>query len=172
MSGLRSYEGPALLSYGFRPFFLFGSIYAGLAVLLWLPMFYGEIAISAAFVPRDWHAHEMLFGYVAAVVTGFLLTAIPNWTGRLPIQGTRLLLLVAVWAAGRLAVTFSAFIGWFPAAAIDVAFLVLIAAAAAREMLVAGKWGNLTVCVILGVLTAANVTFHVEAHIWGTAEYG
>ena len=172
MSGLRSYEGPALLSYGFRPFFLFGSIYAGLAVLLWLPMFYGEIAISAAFVPRDWHAHEMLFGYVAAVVTGFLLTAIPNWTGRLPIQGARLLLLVAVWAAGRLAVTFSAFIGWFPAAAIDVAFLVLIAAAAAREMLVAGKWGNLKVCVILSVLTAANVTFHVEAHVWGTADYG
>jgi uncharacterized protein involved in response to NO len=172
MPGLRSYAGPALLSYGFRPFFLFGSIYAGLAVLLWLPMFYGEIAISTAFVPRDWHAHEMLFGYVTAVITGFLLTAIPNWTGRLPIQGAPLLLLVAVWVAGRLAVTFSAFIGWFPAAAIDVAFLVLIAAAAAREMLAARKWGNLQVCVILTVLIAANVTFHVEAHVRGTADDG
>jgi len=59
MPGSRCYEGPALLSYGFRPFFLFGSIYTGLAVLLWLPMFYGEIAILTAFVPRDWHAHEM-----------------------------------------------------------------------------------------------------------------
>jgi uncharacterized protein involved in response to NO len=85
---LRSYERPSLLSYGFRPFFLFGSIYAGTAVLLWILVFYGEISITTAFTPRDWQVHEMLFGYVAAVVTGFLLTAIPNWTGRLPIQGT------------------------------------------------------------------------------------
>jgi uncharacterized protein involved in response to NO len=80
--------------------------------------------------------------------------------------------LVAVWVAGRLAVTFSAFIGWFPTAAIDGAFLVLVTAAAAREMLAARKWGNLKVCVILTVMIAANVTFHVEAHVWGTADYG
>jgi uncharacterized protein involved in response to NO len=99
---LRSHREPALLSYGFRPFFLFGSMYAGIAVLIWLPMFHGEIAISTLFMPRDWHMHEMLFGFVAAVVTGFLLTAIPNWTGRLPIQGAALLCLVVVWAGGAL----------------------------------------------------------------------
>jgi uncharacterized protein involved in response to NO len=65
---LRPYPGPALLSYGFRPFFLLGSLYAGTAVLLWLPMFYGEMTVPTAFVPRDWHAHEMLFGYIAAVI--------------------------------------------------------------------------------------------------------
>src|SRR5215469_7736680 len=138
MSGLRSYEGPALLSYGFRPFFLFGSIYAGLAVLLWLPMFYGEIAISTAFVPRDWHAHEMLFGYVAAVVAGFLLTAVPNWTGRLPLQGKPLAVLFATWVAGRIAVNTSLAIGWVAAAMIDASFLILVAAAATREI-VAGR---------------------------------
>jgi len=171
MPRLRSYRGPALLSYGFRPFFLFGSIYAGIAVLIWLPMFHGEIAISTAFMPRDWHVHEMLFGFVAAVVTGFLLTAIPNWTGRLPIQGAPLLFLVIVWIGGRLAVAFSAVIGWLPTAVVDVAFLALVATAAAREILAGRNWGNLKVFVILAVLTAANVAFHLEAHAWGTADY-
>ena len=82
---LRDYRGPVLLSYGFRPFFLFGAIYAGLAVLAWLPIFNGELNLWSAFSVVDWHVHEMLYGYLPAVVTGFLLTAIPNWTGRLPI---------------------------------------------------------------------------------------
>src|SRR5215813_12491490 len=163
---LRPHAGPALLSYGFRPFFLFGAIYAGAAVLLWLPMFQGDLSVSTAWVARDWHVHEMLYGYVAATVAGFLLTAIPNWTGRLPIQGAPLLFLVVVWAGGRLAVAFSAVIGWFPTAVVDVAFLALVAAAAAREILAGRHWGNLKVFVILAVLTAANVAFHIEAHVW------
>ena len=97
---LRAYSGPALLSYGFRPFFLFGACYAALAILAWLPLFYGEIALATAFTPRDWHVHEMLYGYIPAVVTGFLLTAIPNWTGRLPLQGWPLLVLVIVMGRG------------------------------------------------------------------------
>jgi len=98
---LKPYGGPTLLSYGFRPFFLLGSIWAGVAVLAWLPMFYGELALATAFSPRDWHVHELLFGYVPAVVAGFLLTAIPNWTGRPPLQGVPLAVLVLVWLAGR-----------------------------------------------------------------------
>jgi len=82
---------PAILSYGFRPFFLAGALYAGLAILFWLPLFYGDVETRSVFAPVDWHVHEMLFGYLAAVVTGFLLTAIPNWTGRLPVQGLPLL---------------------------------------------------------------------------------
>ena len=66
---LRPYGGPAILSYGFRPFFLLGSLYAGIAVLAWLPILHGELSVATAFAPRDWHVHEMLFGYVAAVVT-------------------------------------------------------------------------------------------------------
>ena len=95
---LKPYAGPALFSYGFRPFFLFGALYAGLAILVWLPVFTGELALPTAFSPRDWHVHEMLYGYVPAVVTGFLLTAIPNWTGRLPLQGTPLIMLLLAWS--------------------------------------------------------------------------
>ena len=79
---LKPYAGPTLLSYGFRPFFLLGSIWAGLEVLAWLPVFYGELTLTTAFAPRDWHVHELLFGFVPAIVAGFLLTAIPNWTVR------------------------------------------------------------------------------------------
>jgi uncharacterized protein involved in response to NO len=60
---LRSYQGPAILSYGFRPFFLAGAIYAGLAILIWLPLFFGDFQIPTTFSPVDWHAHEMLYGF-------------------------------------------------------------------------------------------------------------
>src|SRR5262249_21548054 len=116
---LRPSRGPAILSYGFRPFFLLGSLYAGIAFLAWVPVFHGVLCVAPAFAPGDWHVHKMMSGYVAAVVTGFLLPAIPNWTGRLPIQGTPLLLLVSTWLAGRIAVTLSASIGWMVAAVID-----------------------------------------------------
>jgi uncharacterized protein involved in response to NO len=169
---LKDYRGPALLSYGFRPFFLLGAVFAGLAILAWLPMFSGELTLSTAFGPIDWHVHEMLYGYVPAVVTGFLLTAIPNWTGRLPIQGVPLLTLVAVWLAGRVAVTFSADIGWLPAAIVDVAFLALVVAAAAREIVAGKNWRNLRVVGLVTLLLAGNVAFHLEAHINGGAEYG
>jgi len=169
---LRDYKGPALLSYGFRPFFLFGSLYAGLAILAWLPMFYGELELSTAFAPRDWHIHEMLYGYLPAVITGFLLTAVPNWTGRMPLQGRPLLVLVLAWAAGRVAVTTSAWIGWEAAAVIDNAFLLLVAAAMGREIIKGKNWRNLKVLIALGVLLAGNILFHVEAHVLGATEYG
>lgn len=168
---LRRYDGPALLSYGFRPFFLFGAIYAGVAVLAWLPVYFGEVSLPVALAPRDWHVHELLFGWLSAVVTGFLLTAIPNWTGRLPIQGAPLLFLFAVWLAGRAAIALSGLIGWLPAAAADAAFLVLVAGAAAREIIAGKNWRNLAVVAILAVLAAANIAFHVEAHMSGAADY-
>lgn len=168
---LRDYPGPTLLSYGFRPFFLLAAIYSGVAILAWLPTFYGELSIATAFAPRDWHVHEMLFGYTAAVITGFLLTAIPNWTGRLPIQGAPLANLVAIWLAGRAAVNTSAMIGWIAAAAIDASFLTLVAAAAAREILAGQNWRNLKIVAIVSLLAAINVGFHLEAHFRGSADY-
>jgi uncharacterized protein involved in response to NO len=161
--------GLALLSYGFRPFFLFGAFYAALSVLVWLPMFEGTLGLASAFSAPDWHVHEMLYGYMAAVITGFLLTAIPNWTGRLPLSGRPLLVLVLVWLAGRVAVWISADIGWLPAAIIDVAFLVLVLAAAGREIVAGKNWRNLRVLVIVALFAIANGAFHVEAHLVGTA---
>src|SRR5262249_46607885 len=168
---LRPYRGPALFSYGFRPFFLFGAIYSGAAILLWLPVWFGEFTVPSVFGPRDWHVHEMLYGYVPAVITGFLLTAIPNWTGRLPLQGLPLTALVVTWIAGRIAVTSSAAIGWGPAAVIDVSFLALVAAATTREIATGRNWRNLKVVLILIVLALANAAFHIEAHIAGVADY-
>jgi len=166
---LKGYAGPALLSYGFRPFFLLGSIWSGLQVMVWLPMFFGEVSVPTAFAPRDWHAHEMLFGYVAAVVAGFLLTAIPNWTGRLPLQGTPLLVLLATWLAGRLAVALSATTGWLAALVIDAAFLVLMIAAVAREIVAGKNWRNAKIVALLGLLGGTNIAFHLEAHLEGAA---
>jgi uncharacterized protein involved in response to NO len=168
----RVYQGWPLLAGSFRPFFLFGSIYAALAVLVWLPVFFGELTLVSAFVPRDWHVHEMLYGYLPAVITGFLFTAIPNWTGRLPIQGTPLLALVIVWIAGRLAVTFSAETGWLAAMLIDASFLLLVAAAATREIMAGRNWKNLNVVMLVLVLLAGNVAFHLEAHFHGAADAG
>jgi uncharacterized protein involved in response to NO len=168
---LRPYSGPSLFSYGFRPFFLFGALYAGLAISIWLPLFYGSLALRTAFTPLDWHVHEMLYGYLPAVVTGFLLTAIPNWTGRLPLQGGRLVFLLAVWAAGRLVVLISAEIGWLTAAIIDSSFLFVVVAAAAREIMAGRNWANLKVLLPLSALGLGNLGFHIEAHFRGTADY-
>ena len=168
----RSYQGSPLFSAGFRPFFLFGSLHAGLAILIWLPVFTGELRLVTAFVPRDWHVHELLYGYLPAVITGFLFTAIPNWTGRLPLRGRPLILLVALWLAGRLGVTFSAGTGWLAAMLIDAAFLFVVAAAAAREIIAGGKWNNLGVVALVALLFGGNVAFHLEAHFSGTAETG
>jgi len=168
---LRLYQGPALLSYGFRPFFLLGAAYAGLAVAVWLPMFLGQLALHTTFAPRDWHVHEMLYGYLPAVITGFLFTAIPNWTGRMPIQGTPLLALVVVWIAGRFAVTLSVSIGWLAAMVVDVGFLALIAAFTGREILAGRNWRNLKVVGLVMLLLAGNVAFHLEAHANGAADY-
>jgi uncharacterized protein involved in response to NO len=101
----------------------------------------------------------MLYGYLPAVITGFLFTAIPNWTGRLPIQGAPLLALVVVWIAGRFGVTFSAETGWLVAMLIDVSFLALVAAATAREILAGSNWRNLNVVVLVLLLLAGNVAF-------------
>ncbi len=170
MQQLRAYRGPALFSYGFRPFFLFGAIHAGAMIPLWLVAFAGEISLPTGLAPLDWHVHEMLFGYVAAVIAGFLLTAVPNWTGRLPIHGVPLAMLFAAWLSGRLATTFSDLIGWKAALAIDAAFLILLAAAIAREITVGRKWNNLMVVAIVSLLAATDIAFHLEDHFRGLAE--
>lgn len=174
MAGARSrhFQGFPLFANSFRPFFLLAAIQAALTILVWLPMFYGELSVTSAFAPRDWHVHEMLYGFLPAVITGFLFTAIPNWTGRLPIQGASLGALLAVWLAGRGAVALSAEIGWALALLVDASFLALVVAAATREIVAGSNWRNLPVVVLVLVLLAGNVAFHLEAHFEGVADVG
>ncbi len=168
----RDYAGPALFSYGFRPFFLAAGAWAAFGILLWLPQYLDWFALPTRFGALDWHIHEMLYGYVAASIAGFLLTAIPNWTGRLPVSGWPLAGLAVLWLAGRAAILFSADIGGIAAAAIDVSFLATLAAVAAREIVAGKNWRNLRVLAVLGVLIAGNVVFHAEVLTRAAADYG
>jgi hypothetical protein len=167
----RDYAGPAVFSYGFRPFFLAAGLWASIGILLWLPQYMGYCTLPTYFGPLEWHVHEMLFGFAAATIAGFLLTAIPNWTGRLPVNGTSLAALVALWLAGRSAILFSAWIGGAVAAAIDTSFLFILALVAAREIVAGKNWRNLRVFILLTLLIASNVTFHVEFLTTGSADY-
>mgnify|MGYP001357095324 CR=1 FL=1 len=169
---IREYVGPAVLSFGFRPFFLLAGFWAVVVIALFLPMLAGHIELPTVFSPVEWHVHELLFGYLAAVVAGFLLTAVPNWTGRLPVVGTPLLFLVILWLAGRLAVLTSSWIGAVAAAGIDMAFLVALGFVIAREIIAGRNTRNLKVLVVVSLLVVANGLFHFEAMVGGDVGYG
>lgn len=156
----RDYAGPALFSYGFRPFFLFGAIWMAAAPLLWIQAYLAGSATVGAAPALAWHVHEMLFGAIGAIVAGFLMTAVPNWTGRLPVRGAPLMALVALWLAGRVAMLAYGPLG--PAAAIVAcAFPVIFAALIAREVIVGGNTKNLPVCILSGLFAVADIGFHV-----------
>lgn len=155
-------SGPAVLSQGFRPFFLLAGIWAPLSMGLFIAMFQGYIALPTAFGAVAWHYHELLFGYVAAVLAGFALTAIPNWTGRLPLQGSPLLGLVLLWLAGRVAVAVSALIGAWATAAIDLLFLAALATVILREIVAGQNWRNLPVVAAVILFFFCNVLVHYE----------
>lgn len=158
----REYVGPAILRVGFGPFFLAGGVWSAVAVALWLGDLAGFVVLPTAFDPAVWHAHEMLFGFVAAVIAGFLLTAIPNWTGRLPVRGRGLGLLAAIWILGRVAVGVSELTGPLAAAVLDLAFPIAFCAVVLREVLAGRNWGNLPIVGILAVLAASNLFTHLE----------
>jgi uncharacterized protein involved in response to NO len=169
----RPHVGPAILSAGFRPFFLLAALWAALAIPLWLCVFAGQETIATALAPAQWHVHEMVFGYGAAVVAGFLLTAIPNWTGRMPLQGGPLAALVMLWLIGRAAMLSSAEIGAPGAAVLDLAFPLAFLAVVAREILAGRNWRNLPMLVALGALLAGNFLVHLEPlGIAATADLG
>lgn len=171
MSRRTSYDGPALFSYGFRPFFLAATLFALGVIPLWFLFWHGEVVLGGPFQPVDWHVHEMLFGYAGAVIGGFLFTAIPNWTGRMPTRGWPLMALAALWLAGRLAVAGVLGLPPLVVMVVDCAFLLAIAAMAGVEIAVGRNWRNLMVVVPVLLLTAANLTFHLEATT-GAADVG
>ena len=156
------YEGPAFLSYGFRPFFLGAALFAALSVLIWVALFAGKTQAAFLYSPREWHVHEMLFGYLPALIAGFLLTAMPNWTDRMPLRGVPLLLLFLLWLGGRLLMALP-WAGATPAAVVDGAFLVLLATYVWREIVVARSWDRAPIGVLVSFFAGANILFHVAA---------
>lgn len=161
-----------LFSYGFRPFFLFGALWAALVVALWMPAYFGHLALPIAIEPIDWHIHELLYGYLSAIVAGFLLTAIPNWTGGLPLSGRPLIALFALWVAGRIVMSTSALAGPLFAAVIDFAFLPVFALFCIREIVAGKNWRNLRVVALALLLAAGNAVFHAEVAAYGTSDIG
>ena len=155
------HDGPALFSYGFRPFFLGGAIWAVLSMALWVAALSGLAAPGGAYGAADWHMHEMLFGFAPAVLCGFLMTAVPNWTGRMPVSGRPLMALAALWLAGRLILTFPPTQApLWPAVLLESLFLPLMAALFWREIAAGRKWRDLKLVGLVAVIAAANLWFH------------
>jgi uncharacterized protein involved in response to NO len=165
--------GPiALLSYGFRPFFLGAALWACIAMVLWIGLLSGFWTFAIGYGGIAWHAHEFLFGYIAAVMTGFLLTAIPNWTGRLPLQGIPLFALFVLWLAGRVAMLTTDWIGTGAAAIIDCVYLITVTALISREIVAGSNWRNLRVAVLVAFTAIANIVFQAEVLVYAGPNYG
>jgi uncharacterized protein involved in response to NO len=149
-------------AYGFRPFFLLAGLDAIANMAVWLFVYFRpENWPQTALAPMYWHAHEMLFGFIAAAIGGFLLTAVPGWTGRASYSGAPLIALSGLWLAGRIAM-------WPPipvpptaAAAIDLAFFPALVATLAPSLIRARKLRNLPFLVLLAALFLANLAFHL-----------
>jgi uncharacterized protein involved in response to NO len=163
MARRRAFTGPAVLSGGWRPFFLSAGVWAAFGMALWIAALTGLAAIPGPFAPLDWHVHEFLFGYLAAAVAGFLLTAIPNWTGRLPVIGAPLLALWLLWLVGRLAVLGAFALSPAGVAVVDMAFPVALTGVVAREIVAGKVWRNLPVVGLAATLAVANALFHADA---------
>ena len=154
---------PAVLAYGFRPFFLLAGIHAAIAIPLWIAMLYGFDLPRTFLSAAVWHAHEMLYGFAAAAMAGFLLTAVPSWTNQRGYAGTPLAVLVLVWLAGRMVMTLPLGLPALWAGVIDLAFLPLLAMTILPALLRSGNRRNLVFIGLLGLLFASNLHFHLNA---------
>lgn len=155
-------EPLAIWTIGFRPFFLMAGVWSAVALAGWIVMLTMGLVPPSRFDPLTWHIHEMLFGFVLAAIAGFLLTAIPNWTGRAPINGLPLAALVMLWLAGRVICVVSASIPLGLAAAIDLAFPFVLCGVVAREIIAGRNWRNLVMSVPLAVLGVADLLMYLE----------
>lgn len=169
----RSAGSVALFALGFRPFFLAAGLSAVVLIGAWVAVLRGTTlptAYDPAGGPMGWHAHEMLFGYVTAVIAGFLLTSVRNWTGLATPTGPKLAGLVALWLAGRIAPLLPASIPAAWTAGLDLAFLPALATTLAIPLLRRGMTRNLVFVPILLALAAANLLFHLQ--VLGVAATG
>ncbi len=152
----------AFLSYGFRPFFLFASIYALLALAAWMAAYLGGVGLPGETDAMFWHGHEMVFGFTMAAACGFLLTAVPNWTGKAPVVGGPLGLLVFLWVAGRAAFWLADVLPYWVVAATDLALIPVFTVTVARPIVAAGNRRNYIFLAMLTTLFVANLLFYLD----------
>jgi uncharacterized protein involved in response to NO len=152
----------ALFHLGFRPFFLGAMVFAVTSMLIWL-LFYMATGSSnlVAFSPRDWHAHEMLYGYGVAVITGFLLTAIRNWTGIQTVHGLTLFLLFMLWVAARLMPFIPLEDNLLLMASLDLLFLLALLLATFIPIAKVKQWNQLGIIGIVVLLLCGNLLFYL-----------
>jgi uncharacterized protein involved in response to NO len=166
------------LSIGLRPFFLLAGLYGCLAMALWLAWIGAGVSpfpaapATAPIANVIWHGHEMLFGFAAAVIAGFLLTAVPNWTGAAPLSGAPLAALACLWIAGRLAIWLSDMLPTIAVAIADLAFLPALGIAVAVPLVRARVFRNIVFLALLAVLFAANLVVHLDIMGWTGANAG
>lgn len=160
-TGAAPVQGWAPFALGFRPFFLLGALAAVLLMVVWTLLWHGVLAAPAHYDPVAWHGHEMLFGYAVAVIAGFLLTAVRNWTGIQTWTGPRLALLAVVWLLGRL-------LPWIPGVpavlviAVDVAFLPLVLISLVHPLWHGQNRVNRVFLPLLGAMALANLLSHLQ----------
>ena len=165
-----TYTGPTVLALGFRPFFLLAALSATLLMGLWLAFWGGNLEAGAYYGTIGWHSHEMLFGYTTAVIGGFLLTAVRNWTGVNTPMGRPLGLLVALWLAGRLVGVFSGFLPGWMIALTDLLFLPVLALSIKPALWMGEQKINRIFVPLLLAMALANLLTHFQA--LGIAETG
>ncbi len=154
----------AFLHLGFRPFFLGAISFALLAMLMWMGIYvFGWNIPLRHFSSMTWHAHEMIFGYSLAVVAGFLLTAIKNWTGRQTLHGYPLLSLFLLWLIARLLPFFGEFMPLAIIAAIDNLFILLLSISVFLPLFNAKHWKSIALASLLPLLLVSNIVFYLGA---------
>ncbi len=150
---------PVLLSYAFRPFFLLGASWAVIAVAAWLALMNGLVWPGAPVNWVLWHIHEMVFGFIGAAITGFLLTAIATWTGRPPVQGIVLGALITAWIAGRIVSAISGVLPIWIVVPLELSFPLALTCLVARELASAGNRRNYVVAVLIGLFALADIGY-------------
>ena len=153
----------AFLEFAFRPFFLLASLFSIFALLFWSAILSGHISVNTYGGSLWWHMHEMLFGFVAAIIAGFLLTAVQNWTKVRTLHGKGLMLLLSIWIIARVLFFFPGSIPDWLIASVDIAFLPLAALALAYPIVKAKLWRNLMFVPVLLLMSTANVFMHISA---------
>jgi len=167
------YDGPALFALGFRPFFLLAGVSAILLIVTWLMMLSAKLSPSQYYGFYGWHGHEMLFGYTAAIISGFLLAAVRNWTGAKTPDGPPLMILALIWLAGRLLPLFDSSLPGVMIAVVDMAFLPAVALAIKPALWQGEQKTNRIFVPLLLVMGIANLLVHLEAlGIAQTAQQG